>query len=161
MSTEEIGYCEGEQCNRNGCEGIIYEKYIEGSCSCHLSAPCGYCTEPRGQCTDCRWDDAEEVNESYLRDLEYWKNYHQRPEILEEKRLLEEQEKLFQKMYHGEIPVDKYSFRHRSHTHFSQIIYGVHPDLDQSEIREKIKGTFGGRFTRFNNYSFEYIAYTD
>ena len=32
---------------------------------------------------------------------------------------------------------------------------------NQSEIREKVKGTFGGRFTRFNDYSFEYVAYTD
>ena len=81
--------------------------------------------------------------------------------MIEAKRKQEEESQLFNDMYSGKIPVDKYRAGNRGHTHFSQIIYGVHPNMNQSEIREKVKGTFGGRFIRFNDYSFEYVAYTD
>ncbi len=155
------GYCKDEKCNRDGCEGIIQEKDIDGGCSCHINPPCSYCTEPKNYCSECDWDEKEENDKADQVSRKYWDDYHKRPDVIEAKRKQEEESQLFNDMYSGKIPVDKYRSGHRGHTHFSQIIYGVHPNMNQSEIREKVKGTFGGRFTRFNDYSFEYVAYTD
>ena len=56
----ENGVFENEICNRNGCDGVIeaYEK--EGCCSCHISAPCGYCTTQTEYCPKCGWSAEEE-----------------------------------------------------------------------------------------------------
>lgn len=155
------GFCKDEICNRNGCEGIIREKESDYGCSCHINPPCDYCTEPRNYCSECDWDEKEENDKYRETQTKYWNDYHKRPDVIEAKRVAEEQEKVFIDMYNGRIPVDQYRSRHKGHTHFSQIIYGVHTDMSRSEIEEKVKGSFGGRFSRYNNYSFEYIAYTD
>lgn len=39
--------------------------------------------------------------------------------------------------------------------------YDQNSDVTRQEIERAIKGTFGGRFVRFGNGQFEYIAYTD
>lgn len=158
---KEEGFCINETCNRDGCKGIIEERDIDGGCSCHINPPCGYCTEPKNYCPECGWDEKEESEISHYDSKKYWDDYHKRPDVIEAKRKADEEEKLFYSMYQGETPVEKYMARHRNHTHFSQIIFGVHPNMDKSEIREKVKGTFGGRFSKFDEYSFEYIAYTD
>ncbi len=155
------GYCKGEMCNRDGCEGIIEEHDIDGGCSCHSCPPCSYCTEPRGYCSECGWDEKEERDAYEESQRQYWKAYHERPDVVAEAKRQEEERKLFIKMYNGEIPVDKYRCNHRAHTHFSQILYGVHPNMSMEEIRKEVRGSFGGRFIKFNDYSFEYIAYTD
>ena len=155
------GYHKDEVCNRNRCQGIIEEHDIEGCCSCHINPPCGYCTELKNYCPECNWDEKEESETSYQDDKKYWEDYHNRPEIIEARRKADEDEKLFYSMYHGKTPVDKLKIRHRSHTHFSQILFGVHPNMTREEILKEVKGTFGGRFSKFNDYSFEYIAYTD
>lgn len=54
-----FGYQKGDVCGRNGCTGIIKEREVSGCCSCHLSAPCSYCTTPRGYCPECGWDSAD------------------------------------------------------------------------------------------------------
>lgn len=55
--------------------------------------------------------------------------------------------------------IDWHSF---SHTHASMIKRGVYPEgVTIQEVMEKVKGTFGGRFTQFGNGHFEYVAYTD
>lgn len=43
---------------------------------------------------------------------------------------------------------------------------GVYPQsgddaADRAAVEAIVKGTFGGRFKRFGNGSFEYVAYTD
>lgn len=60
MSEIELGYLDGEQCNRNGCKGVIAEHDSEGGCSCHTSPPCSYCVTSREYCTTCDWDAYEE-----------------------------------------------------------------------------------------------------
>ena len=55
----ELGYIEGERCNRHGCDGIMAEHPVE-NCSCHISPPCGACTEERGYCTKCGADVRDE-----------------------------------------------------------------------------------------------------
>lgn len=163
MNTKDMeeGYCKGENCNRDDCEGIIDAHDRDGSCSCFNNPPCSYCTEPVSYCPKCEWEEREERDIYDDFQTKYWDEYHKRPEIIAERLKREEDEKLFYKMYRGDIPVEKYEARHRSHTHFSQVIFGVHPNMTSSEILPKVIGTFGGRFSKFNNYSFEYIAYTD
>ena len=54
---EELGFNEGEVCNRNGCDGII-SRLNNGSCSCSTSSnpPCSYCTDFDVYCPDCEWE---------------------------------------------------------------------------------------------------------
>ena len=60
MTTDkiELGYVEGDICNREACKGIIKEREVEG-CTCHLNPPCSSCMEPRGYCDTCGWEDEE------------------------------------------------------------------------------------------------------
>lgn len=155
------GYCKGEKCNRGDCEGIISEHDKDGGCSCYDNPPCSYCTEPNAYCPECEWSEEEETREYDKIQSDYYEEYNKRPEVIEAKEKAAAEEKLFYKMYRGDIPVDKYRARHRNHTHFSQIIFGVHPNMTMDELLKDVKGTFGGRFSKFDKYSFEYIVYTD
>lgn len=155
------GYCKGEICNRDGCKGIIEERDRDGGCSCHSCPPCSYCTDPKEYCPECDWTMQEESDLYEAKQRAYWDEYHKRPEVIAEKERQEEEEQLFIKMYSGKIPVDKYRCKHRGHTHFSQILYGVHPKMSMKEIEKDVRGSFGGRFTRYTDYNFEYVAYTD
>jgi hypothetical protein len=56
---KELGFSEGEECGRNGCTGIIAIHDVEG-CSCHISAPCSACLEPRNFCPVCEWEEADD-----------------------------------------------------------------------------------------------------
>lgn len=57
------GFEVDENCNRNGCIGVIQERDIDGCCSCHIHPPCGYCTTPKEYCPECGWDSEEDYNE--------------------------------------------------------------------------------------------------
>ncbi len=54
---DNLGYVEGEICNRDGCDGLIQEREKDGSCTCFLNPPCGYCTTNTGFCPVCDWED--------------------------------------------------------------------------------------------------------
>jgi hypothetical protein len=61
-------------------------------------------------------------------------------------------------------PLDptKVDWRYVPHTHFTMIKEGVYPlHLSREEVEKEVVGTFGGRFERFGNGHFKYIAYTD
>jgi len=140
---KEIGYLEGEVCNRKGCKGIITEHERRG-CSCHINPPCGSCTEPRAYCPECEWEekDTVEINDFLVqvdRTTGFFKSWVQRPL--------------------DNTKIDWYSY---GHTNSSMKKVGVYPEgTTMSEVLSKVKGTFGGRFTYFGNGKFEYIAYTD
>jgi hypothetical protein len=54
---DNLGYAEGDICNRDGCEGIIEELEKDGCCSCHTgNPPCGYCMIQTGYCPICEWE---------------------------------------------------------------------------------------------------------
>ena len=56
MGNEEIGYVEGDRCNRGGCAGIIERAEGQG-CTCSaVNAPCSNCTAPLEFCKACGWD---------------------------------------------------------------------------------------------------------
>ena len=140
MSDAKFGMCEGDVCQRGGCRGVIEARPVE-NCSCHINPPCSACTEPRNYCEKCGWEESEE-----------------------ELPALPPQYTGVTPASFGPKPLDssKIDWRPRPHTHFSMIKEGVYPDgTTKAEVEEKVKGTFGGRFLRFGNGNFEYVAYTD
>lgn len=135
-----IGQFTGELCNRNGCTGIIEEHEKDGSCSCHSNPPCSYCVDDMHFCPVCGWeglDDQREVVASY--------NYVP-----------------FKVRTIADLDPTKIDYISSSHTHFSMIKEGVYPEgTTRAEVAAVVNGTFGGRFERFGNGRFKFIAYTD
>lgn len=151
------GFLKGDVCNRNGCDGIIDEHEKDGSCSCHINPPCSYCEHDASYCPKCDWSAAEDQKASYtISDSEkaYWEK---------QRNAWEESRKSFYEKYKSGQGIEKLEIRSESHTHFTMKVIGVFPTGSEtkSSLLERVKGTFGGRFTKFNNHSFEYIAYTD
>ena len=158
MSNQQLGYLKGETCNRNGCTGSIDEHEKDGSCSCHINPPCSYCTTPKEYCPECDWDAYDEQIE------EDKKRYEANRESYEaEQRAWKAEKDLFDAMYDGRDQPDKLRIRNYGHTHFSMTVKGVFPKGTETKetILQQVKGTFGGRFVRFDDFRFEYIAYTD
>lgn len=149
----EPGYCEGDQCNRDGCTGSIQMRSPD-NCSCHLSAPCSACTSPRCYCDTCEWDEedepAPEVPQLSETEKAYWKA--QREE--------------WERLRNAPLDATKVSWRDATHTHFTMIKEGVYPQsgddaADREMVRQAVNGTFGGRFEYFGKGKFKFIAYTD
>jgi hypothetical protein len=152
---EILGYVKGETCNRESCLGVIDATEKEGSCSCHISPPCGYCTEQTEYCPACEWSASEEEkrHQPTAEQLAAWER---------ERNEWAARHEEFLKKFHSLDPVSKFDYRAESHTHFSMRAYGMYPpDMTAAQIADHVRGTFGGRFTRFGNGRFEYIAYTD
>jgi len=151
-----IGNETGELCNRDGCKGIIEEHEKEGSCSCHINPPCSYCVDDAHYCPECDWqgiDDQKSHGNVFFEKAAFYEK------ILND---YSEARTNFYKKYHSGDPVEKLEYRIESHTHFSQKVIGMFPkDMPRSEITDKIKGTFGGRYEKLGETRFEYIAYTD
>jgi hypothetical protein len=155
---ENIGYIKGEICNRDGCCGTIDEHEKEGSCSCHIHPPCGYCTTDAAYCPVCNWEPADDITpidpEVEKRNREYYQKENERWQAARD---------LFYNRFNGKEPIPALEMRNEAHTHFTQKIIGVFPigTETRDSLLPKVKGTFGGRFSRFGTYNFEYIAYTD
>lgn len=142
---QEINYEEGEICNRNGCKGII-KCYEKDTCSCHINPPCSSCTEPRAYCETCKWDELEEVREKESLHTNICKELSWGVKI---KTL-------------SDLDNTKIDYIVEGHSNSSQKVIGVYPEGTSMEEVEKIaKGSWGGRFKRFENGNFVYIAYTD
>jgi len=138
----EFGDEEGARCWRNGCAGTIAVAKQE-DCSCHIAPPCGHCTEPKEYCPECEWRAKDDAEISYR---------HLGGGI---------SEVLFGKQPR---PLDprKIDYRVIPHSNASQICEGVYPEGTTREAVERVvRGTFGGRFDRFADGKFKYIAYTD
>lgn len=137
------GYCEGELCNRKGCQGIIERHPVE-NCSCHISPPCSACTDPASFCALCGWEEKneEKMNGFVIQvdpETKQWKSWEPR-----------------------QLDSTKIDYRILEHTYFSQICEGVYPEgTTSAQVLEKVRGTFGGRFEYFGKGKFKYIAYTD
>lgn len=141
----ELGYIEGEKCNRHGCNGIMKEHPVE-NCCCHINSPCSACTKERGYCPECGIEVIDEIQTTindYIclvdrKTQKIWK-YEPRP-----------------------LDPTKIDYRIKSHTDFTQICEGVYPEgTTEEEVRKRVNGTFGGRFEYFRNGKFKFIAYTD
>lgn len=58
----ELGMISGENCNRNNCNGILYEKEQSGECTCHLGfPPCSFCVNIIGCCEVCGWNEHDSL----------------------------------------------------------------------------------------------------
>lgn len=148
----------GEICNRLFCKGIIAEHETDENCSCHNHPPCSYCVTDRHYCPECGWEAKEEQNKP-MSDAER-NGYKIEMDKFDERR------KTLQKRMNGELPIEKLDYEVLGHTHFTQKCRGVYVDTgnkenDRTTVWNVVKGTFGGRFERFGNGVFEYIAYTD
>lgn len=138
-----FGYCEGETCARKGCKGVVKEHPVV-NCSCHLNAPCGSCTDPRGYCEACGWEESEDqVINDYVVSVDkstgVYRSWEPRP-----------------------LDASKIDWHSKSHTYSSMIKEGVYPDsATREEVETKVRGTFGGRFEYFGGGKFKYVAYTD
>lgn len=141
--TDNLGFQEGDVCNRQNCTGIIAVHPVE-NCSCHINPPCSACTSPRAYCPTCDWQHKDDrvfndyvVNEDPKTGV--FRTWTPRP-----------------------LDPTKIDWRSIEHTHFSMIKRGVYPEgttIDQ--VRKEVEGTFGGRFNYFDKGEFEYVAYTD
>lgn len=151
----EHSYEEGGVCGRNGCAGHIAARTVEG-CSCHISPPCGACTEPRNFCPECDWDEAEDPAPEPPPPTEAekagWAAYREmwKPRTL------------------ADLDPTKIDWIHASHSNASMIKEGVYPaSVTTEELRKAIDGTFGGRFEYLHPPQdgkpgrFKFIAYTD
>ncbi|MEM7986069.1 hypothetical protein Q4R37_15405 [Morganella morganii] len=139
----KYGHVEGDICLRSGCKGVVKEHSVDG-CSCHISAPCRACTSPRGYCEKCGWEESEdEVINDHVVSVNKVTGTYRSCELR---------------------PLDptKLDYHRKPHTHFTMIKEGVYPEgMTRQEVEREVTGTFGGRFERFGNGKFKYIAYTD
>lgn len=135
-----LGYREeGDRCPEIGCNGAVAFPPVE-NCSCHIDPPCFRCTDNLLACPLCGWEDE---SPPYI-DVPVAPGLFMRE--------------------HKPKPLDhtKIDYRIKMHTNSSQICEGIYPEgTTRAEVLAVVKGTFGGRFEKFGNGQFKYIAYTD
>ncbi|EHC4297166.1 hypothetical protein JTG69_001897 [Escherichia coli] len=140
----KIGYSEGEQCERDGCSGILELEEVE-DCSCHLSAPCWRHENADMWCPECGWRAADDP--LCVRDISAISVGGPLALIETKRRVLDP---------------TKVDWVSKMHSGCSMIKEGVYPEhMTWQEVEKEVKGTFGGRFEHFGNGKFKYIAYTD
>lgn len=142
-----IGFCEGDTCNRNGCQGVI-DMYPSENCSCHLNAPCSACTAPRNFCPECDWEEADE------------------PETRTDTTSANNTAATYPSWTPPPLDPTRIDWRDKPHSSCSMIKEGVYPQsgddaADRAMVRKQVDGTFGGRFESFGGGKFKFIAYTD
>lgn len=136
-----LGFEEGERCGREGCTGIIAASK-QDDCSCHIAPPCGHCTTPREYCPECDWHATDETD---------YRPVAVAPGIA-----------MMERVKPRPLDPTKIDYRIHMHSNSSQRVEGVYPpDATRADVEAMVRGTFGGRFTRFADGRFEYIAYTD
>ena len=139
----DFGYCEGETCGREGCEGVIELERVK-DCSCHLSAPCWRHESDDMCCTECGWRAADDP--LFVREIASI-SMGEMPYVQTKPRALDP---------------TKVDWVAKLHSSSSMIKEGVYPShLTRAEVEKEVLGTFGGRFERFGGGHFKYIAYTD
>ncbi|RVG58211.1 hypothetical protein [Sinorhizobium meliloti] len=140
---EEAGWEAGANCGRKGCKGIIEQHSTEESCSCHINPPCGKCTKPREFCEECGW----EAEGDLVVQAEGAICFGPIPCVEKTRRVLDP---------------SKIDYTISMHSSSSQKVEGVYPPgTTRQEVVARVQGTFGGRFERFGDGKFTYIAYTD
>ena len=137
-------YEEGDKCPE--CHEGKLDWVRDGSCSCHISAPCSNCVNKELECEKCGW---RPENEPEYRDIPVTPDFNG--------FFLPQRE-------YKPRPLDntKIDYRIKMHTGASQICEGVYPEgTTREDVEKKVRGSFGGRFEHFGDGKFKYIAYTD
>ena len=148
----KIGYLKGETCNRNGCKGVIEEHEKEGSCTCHISAPCSYCTTQTEFCPSCGWSAKEEQDEYFTK---LYEKSSQR-KIFQCKT----EKELFDELKEGEFDF----IRVNSGAPSVCKIKGKHPNIGRSEILKRLslyECPHMPRFSKYTNTEFELTYFCD
>lgn len=130
---------EGDKCPEKDCGGIMFFPKSE-NCSCHISPPCGSCTDIKLTCRECGYEEIPE--------------HHHWIQVAPGLSMREDAPR----------PLDntKVDYRIKMHSGCSQICEGVYPEgMASAEVRKVVDGTFGGRFESFGEGKFKFIAYTD
>ncbi|PWJ88399.1 hypothetical protein C8D77_111122 [Mesorhizobium loti] len=144
MTTGNLGYADGDTCNREGCMGTIAFHASE-NCSCHINPPCFSCTSVTAFCPVCEWEEKDDplvVQE--IASIHFGSGFAY---VERKKRVLDP---------------TKIDYLIEMHSSASQKVIGVYPEgTSRQEVEARVKGTFGGRFNSFKDGRFEYIAYTD
>ena len=144
----ELGYYEGDICNREGCEGLIELEKVE-NCSCHISPPCWAHENASLCCPDCGWRAADDplcVREIHTITIDLsgaGTFYDRKPRVLDPTKI---------------------DWTWEPHTNSSMIKKGVFPPgTTREQVRAVVDGTFGGRFESFDEErgTFKFVAYTD
>lgn len=136
-------YEEGDTCPE--CHEGKLDWVREGSCSCHICAPCSACTNKVLECNKCGYQPEEPEYKDIPITFDYNGVF------------------LSQRAYKPK-PLDntKIDYRIKAHTASTQICEGVYPEgTSMEDVRKIVKGSFGGRFEEFGGGKFKYIAYTD
>lgn len=110
------------------------------NCACHINPPCSACTNRNLTCDTCGYEPEEpEAVDIPITSGLAMREYKPKP-----------------------LDPSKIDYRTKMHTAGSMIKQGVYPaGTSEEEVEQVVKGTFGGRFNRFGNGTFEYVAYTD
>lgn len=121
------GVFKGELCNRDGCTGVIEAYDKEGCCSCHISAPCSYCTTQTEYCPKCGWS-AEEEWHTYMEECYNHNSIYKKP------RTRKTDEELY-----NELPDGEFGYIHvESGGHTITRLKGKHNGMSRDAIFEKL-----------------------
>lgn len=132
-------YEEGDRCPEKDCGGKLEYPEVE-NCSCHINPPCSACTDIVLTCQQCGWEE-DAPDYTYIRVGPGIAQREYKPRPLDKTKI---------------------DYRSKPHSGASMLKEGVYPEgTTQSEVRKVVDGTFGGRFTKFGNGKFKFIAYTD
>ena len=131
---------EGDVCGVDGCNGHLKFEIVE-NCSCHISAPCTKCLNVNLYCPECGWTNENEPINRIINDNSGISIVEHKPRQLDKTKI---------------------DYTSKMHTASTMIREGVYPNgISRDEVEQKVRGTFGGRFEKFENGKFRYIAYTD
>lgn len=122
----EYGIEKGDVCGRNGCKGIIDEYEKDGCCTCHIVAPCTYCTTPNQYCPECGWDAKNEMDENIRKSEKESSNK-------ESVYVYKTPQELF-----DELPDGEFGYVHTKVWHSGAEVRGKHNNLTRSEIISRV-----------------------
>lgn len=130
---------DGDRCPESGCGGSLHYPPVM-NCSCHIAAPCSDCTDRVLTCRECGWqEEAPDFNDIPVAPGLVMREYKPTP-----------------------LDPTKIDYRIKMHTSSTQICEGVYPiGATSAEVESVVRGTFGGRFEKFRDGKFLYVAYTD
>lgn len=152
----ELGYCKGDKCNRDGCEGIIDAHEKDGCCSCHINPPCSYCETSSEYCPICGWDAKEEKDEIDKKSAEYWMEWHKN----NPRPIYKTDEELF-----NELPNDKIGYVRFPSGRSFICLKGKYPEGTTTTDIKNHLGVYENphmpRFKRFGDGIFELTYFCD
>lgn len=143
MKTYELG----DKCPDKNCNGHFVEQESDGCCSCHICAPCGYCTNPMIECDECGFE----------HDTEY---VPKRPNI-ETFKTPKDAKPAFKRTMEDLTP-NKFNYLTFAGAYYFMTYKGYYPDgWDKDKLISQFNVCFGYRGFIMKDGYFEITVYTD